>query len=131
MPREAMVSPAEEYVVNYEQSVGAPELTPQDRQNINELRASLAAMYKGNEHWVSGWMSLHPLCLIEGQVWTAEDERLAVWLHSETHLRAHWLHMQDGEVMGPLFADDSLFRYLWARNGDIKKAEKMLVKTLE
>lgn len=33
--------------------------------------------------------------------------------------------------MGPLFADDSLFRYLRARNGDVKKAEKMLVKTLE
>eukprot|EP00035_Acanthoeca_spectabilis_P014841 m.291844 g.291844 ORF g.291844 m.291844 type:complete len:481 (+) comp16232_c0_seq5:10351-11793(+) len=83
-----MATHDEEYVVNYEQSVGAPELTAQDRRNINELRASLTAAYKENEYW-------------------------------------------GGEVMGPLFADDSLFRYLRARNGDVKKAEKMLVKTLD
>eukprot|EP00037_Helgoeca_nana_P024457 m.259711 g.259711 ORF g.259711 m.259711 type:complete len:420 (+) comp26643_c0_seq5:1660-2919(+) len=39
----------------------------------------------------------------------------------------HW----GGDVMVPLFADDSLHRYLRARGGDVKKAEKMIQKTLE
>lgn len=39
--------------------------------------------------------------------------------------------LQPPEVAGPLFEDDSLHRFLRARNGDVPKAEKMLLKTLE